>query len=110
MPRGGRRPGAGAPRGNLNALKHGNTSAQYQRLLEIVSDNPEALRLVREIVLGDEARQKRRRREALTILNQVLQRYEDRANDRIAEAYEATRAIPGYTGSFDDDWLSDETE
>src|SRR3972149_494117 len=30
--RGGRRPGAGAPKGNLNALKHGETSRQMQHL------------------------------------------------------------------------------
>ena len=32
MPRGGKRPGAGAPKGNLNALKHGRHSAQLQQL------------------------------------------------------------------------------
>ncbi len=30
--RGGRRPGAGAPPGNLNALKHGRRSAQLRQL------------------------------------------------------------------------------
>lgn len=32
MPRGGRRPGAGAPKGNLNGLKTGNYSLQMQAL------------------------------------------------------------------------------
>jgi len=32
MPRGGKRPGAGAPRGNLNALKHGLRSQQVRAL------------------------------------------------------------------------------
>jgi len=32
MPRGGKRPGAGAPRGNLNALKHGLRSQQVRSL------------------------------------------------------------------------------
>jgi hypothetical protein len=31
MPRGGRRPGAGAPRGNLNALTRGNHSRRPRR-------------------------------------------------------------------------------
>jgi len=30
--RGGKRPGAGAPKGNLNALKHGGNSAQLRQL------------------------------------------------------------------------------
>jgi hypothetical protein len=33
MPRGGRRPGAGAPRGNLNAVKHGLESLQIKSAL-----------------------------------------------------------------------------
>jgi hypothetical protein len=33
MPRGGRRPGAGAPPKNLNALKNGQFSAQLKRAL-----------------------------------------------------------------------------
>jgi hypothetical protein len=34
---GGRRPGAGAPRGNLNAFKHGFCSEQYTRKLDELS-------------------------------------------------------------------------
>ena len=33
MPRGGRRPGAGAPRNNLNALKNGKFSSQMRKTL-----------------------------------------------------------------------------
>ena len=33
MPRGGRRPGAGAPRGNLNALKNGTRSRHLRTLI-----------------------------------------------------------------------------
>lgn len=43
--RGGIRPGAGAPRGNLNALKHGNNSAQLRALL-VVFENP----LIRDLM------------------------------------------------------------
>jgi hypothetical protein len=38
---GGRRLGAGAPRGNLNALKHGRRSAQMARLGMILASQPE---------------------------------------------------------------------
>ena len=34
MPRGGRRPGAGAPRGNINALRTGAHSKQISELLD----------------------------------------------------------------------------
>ncbi len=38
--RGGRRPGAGAPRGNLNALKHGRRSRQFATIGAILSADP----------------------------------------------------------------------
>ena len=40
MPRGGRRPGAGAPHNNLNALKDGGFSAQLRQAL--YEGNPQA--------------------------------------------------------------------
>ena len=40
MPRGGPRPGAGAPKGNLNALKHGLHSRQFRQLVEELAANP----------------------------------------------------------------------
>ena len=40
MPRGGRRPGAGAPKGNLNALKHGLRSQQLRQLTEELARSP----------------------------------------------------------------------
>jgi len=39
---GGRRPGAGAPKGNLNALKHGLRSAQFMRFVERLARDPVA--------------------------------------------------------------------
>ena len=39
MPRGGSRPGAGAPQGNLNRLKYGQYSRQLRRAL--CSDKPQ---------------------------------------------------------------------
>ncbi len=38
---GGRRPGAGAPKGNLNGLKHGLRSKQVARLSQVWANNPE---------------------------------------------------------------------
>lgn len=44
--RGGRRPGAGAPRGNLNALKHGRCSRQFAEIGALVASSPEARALL----------------------------------------------------------------
>jgi len=38
MPRGGRRPGAGARKGNLNALKTGEYSKQIAKIFEQIPD------------------------------------------------------------------------
>jgi len=38
--RGGKRPGAGAPKGNLNALKHGRRSRQFHQIGAVFAANP----------------------------------------------------------------------
>lgn len=47
--RGGRRPGAGAPGGNMNALKHGQRVADHEvkHLLADVGESPARARIVR---------------------------------------------------------------
>ena len=40
---GGKRPGAGAPKGNMNAFKHGQYSARHRRLVQIFASIPESL-------------------------------------------------------------------
>ena len=40
MPRGGRRPGAGAPKHNFNALKNGMYSDRMRRILVILLEHP----------------------------------------------------------------------
>ncbi len=40
--RGGKRPGAGAPKGNLNALKTGATSRRVRAVLRALAENPES--------------------------------------------------------------------
>lgn len=42
--RGGARPGAGAPRGNLNALKHGRRSRQFAQIGALLVADPALLR------------------------------------------------------------------
>ena len=60
MPRGGRRPGAGAPKGNLNALKHGRTSVAYNLMVAALAEIPE----IREMFIAFHRNQERRKRAA----------------------------------------------
>ena len=54
MPRGGRRPGAGAPRGNLNGLKTGRHSRQVQALQIALRAVPLTADVVRRLdAVGD---------------------------------------------------------
>ena len=94
MPRGGRRPGAGAPVGNLNAYKHGKTSRQHARLAEIIASDPEALALAREILFGESRRQARRIDQAKRLLDNLFARAQELAADRAAQDYELRRTIP----------------
>ncbi len=54
--RGGRRPGAGAPRGNMNALKHGRFSHYQQAFIEALKQVPET----REIMIAISSHQRAR--------------------------------------------------
>lgn len=61
--RGGRRPGAGAPRGNLNALKHGETSRQIEHLALALSLIPDTRRALVRLM----KRQRRQQAQARTV-------------------------------------------
>ena len=55
--RGGHRLGAGAPRGNLNALKHGRRSVQLDQAIEKLASDPK-LRPILNFLATYRARQK----------------------------------------------------
>ena len=90
MPRGGRRPGAGAPAGNLNALKHGAHSSYIHALVQALAAHP----TTREALIRLARRRRAQKREAeraaalllSTLLDKTLrslrdnQTEEDRAN------------------------------
>jgi hypothetical protein len=59
MPRGGKRPGAGAPRGNLNALKTGSRSRQLNTVIEALLASPTIRRVMLKLVQQDVRRNKR---------------------------------------------------
>ena len=72
MPRGGKRPGAGSPKGNLNALKHGRHSARARNLSEALAQLPE----VRAVLLAFQRQRnrdlRRARRTAHKLFSQLL--------------------------------------
>ncbi len=79
----------------MNALKHGRTSAAYKRLIEIISADPEGLRILHHLADAQDERKRRQRRQANRLLHQLLQRFEQQALDRANEIYENNRRIPG---------------
>ncbi len=71
MPRGGRRPGAGAPKGNLNGLKHNRYSKQFKGLVETLAAIPE----VRDSLKAFSSRKSQRERKAQEQARRLLIRY-----------------------------------
>ncbi len=70
--RGGRRPGAGAPKGNLNALKHGENSRQLQQLALALSLVPDARKALARLARRQRRREARARTVAVTLLANLL--------------------------------------
>ena len=82
--RGGRRPGAGAPRGNLNALKHGRRS----RFKDLLSHDTDSVALAGRLL----ARERRTaERHAATLLRVAVLAHHRRA---FADAVEHGRPLP----------------
>jgi hypothetical protein len=71
--RGGRRPGAGAPRGNLNALKHGETSRQIEQLGFALSLIPETRKALIRLMKRQRRQQAQARTVAVKLLSSLLQ-------------------------------------
>ncbi|MBI4312354.1 MAG: hypothetical protein HY681_11315 [Chloroflexi bacterium] len=63
MPRGGKRPGAGAPRGNTNAIKTGRYSKRFMAVAKGLASVPE----VNAFILDYRKRQLRQERKAARI-------------------------------------------
>ena len=68
MPKGGRRPGAGAPKGNTNALKSGRHSARFKAVFTAMSQVPE----IRDYFAMVRRRQLRNERIAAAELRKAL--------------------------------------
>ena len=75
MGRGGKRPGAGAPKGNMNALKHGRYSKQFAEFGRLINDIDPRVREALTTHSERAARNTRRANEKLALLlTSVLQR------------------------------------
>ena len=83
MPRGGRRPGAGAPKGNLNALKHGTYSRQFARLGALIAASPAMRESLFSLATRQEARGRKADELATYILGQIIARGLKRGRDRL---------------------------
>ena len=68
MPRGGKRPGAGAPKGNTNAFKTGKHSPRFRSLARAISQVPQ----LRDMALAQYRLQKRKERQAKKIVEEQL--------------------------------------
>jgi len=92
--RGGPRPNSGPPIGNLNAYKHGRTSRQQQRLLQLLSDSPQARDLLTAIARAQRRRRRQAERNADQLLRDIAARLRERALDEAVARYENDRRIP----------------
>ena len=81
--RGGRRPGAGAPKGNLNALKHGTYSRQFARLGALIAASPAMRESLFRLAGREEARGRKADELATYILSQIIARGIKRGRDRL---------------------------
>jgi len=83
MPRGGKRPGAGAPKGNINALKHGRRSRQIAKLGAIIAASPTANKILLRLADRREMEGQRADELAARIIDQVVARGLKRGRDRL---------------------------
>ena len=71
---GGRRPGAGAPGGNLNALKHGRYSRYQQAFIEALMQVPEARDIMIAISKRQRAQTRRAEQGGAALMSELLRR------------------------------------
>lgn len=68
MPHGGKRPGAGAPKGNLNGLKTGKHSIRLNAVLAAMAKMPE----LQEFMLNVERRKARHQKRAARLIRAAI--------------------------------------
>ena len=84
MARGGKRPGAGAPKGNMNALKHGRRSRQFAELGILIAASPAARETLIQLAEREAAHNRTADAIAAYIIGQVVTRGLVRGKDRLS--------------------------
>ena len=90
--RGGRRPGAGAPRGNMNALKSGAYSRQFAELGRLLATDPKIRAVLLDIAARAGRKFKTANEEAAYLLTQWAERVEKNAEAKYAPKARSRRA------------------
>jgi hypothetical protein len=76
MPRGGKRPGAGAPKGNMNALKHGAYSRQFAQVGALLAQDPTMRRTLLDLARKHGLKQQRANEVAALLFTRLFERAE----------------------------------
>jgi hypothetical protein len=71
---GGRRPGAGAPKGNLNALKHGRFSRYQKALIEALLQVPETREVMTALAKRQQAQRRLAEQGGAALMSELLRR------------------------------------
>ena len=90
--RGGRRPGAGAPRGNMNALKSGAYSRQFAELGRLLAADPKIRAVLLDVATRAGRKFKTANEEAAYLLTQWAERVEKNAEAKYAPKGRKRRA------------------
>ena len=102
MPRGGKRPGAGAPKGNHNALKTGKYSKRFRDAISTLMNTPE----FRAILIAYRKKQIKQHKLANHVVEEALRRYLMKANNLANPLNPYPRDLDNY----DIDYENDEVE
>lgn len=100
--RGGKRPGAGAPKGNMNAMKHGGYSKQFAQIGALFASDPRTREALLALAERHNLRQQRANEVAALLFTRLFQRAEDIAARRAVHPVGALLAAPsGGRGTTD---------
>jgi len=92
--RGGKRPGAGAPKGNMNALKHGLRSKQFAQMGAVIARSPAAQIALLRFAQISQDEQMKADVAAENIVREVITRGLQRGEDRLRPGNERLTVLP----------------
>ncbi len=90
---GGRRPGAGAPKGNLNGWRHGKNSRYHKQLAHFVSLIPEAEEAMRRIARRRQRKDRQVQAGAAELLAEACRRLGELILDPQSNQLESNQAL-----------------